>query len=98
MTAIETKNEVRKEILETKEKIKALAAIQKEEKQLLRMPHNKIPTIDIKLRSGNVYQCGGIDRAGRLMSITRERAYKITKLHIKYNRMRGKPTDMHEYK
>jgi hypothetical protein len=95
---VEKCEEIRQDILKKKAALKELAAIQKEEKQLLRMPHHKIPTIDIKLSSGNVYSCGGINRAGRLMNSTRDRAEDITQLHIQYNIARGKPYDMHEYK
>ena len=95
---VERSEETREEIRNAKKKLKELAATQKEEKNLLHMPHYEIPAIPIKLYSGSTFQCGGINRAGRLMDRTRNRAYEITQLHIKYNKMRGKPYDMYEYK
>jgi len=86
-----------KRILETKKKIKELAKTQKEEKALLHMPHNKIPTIKMKLNNGYEITEGGLGRAGRLMNNTRDRAQTITTLHIQYNSLRGKPYDMHAY-
>ena len=79
------------EIQETKEKIKELVQIQKEEKVLLRTPHHKLPKVKIKTRSGYEYESSGIGRAGNLMCSTRYRAAEITNLHIKYNIMRGRP-------
>jgi len=88
----------KEEILEIKKQIKELARIQKEEKSLLRTPHNKISAVEITMRSGYKHTLGGIERAGNLMSNTLNRACQITNLHIRYNDMRGKPYDMHEYK
>jgi len=97
-TETEEQKAVRKEIRETKKQLKELAQKQKEDKTLLRMPHYDIPTIEITTRSGYKFECGGKNRAGHLMNDIMDRANQITRLHIKYNQLRGKPYDMHEYK
>jgi hypothetical protein len=97
MTAI-TQEVTKEMIIDVKNTLKELAAEQKKEKSLLRMPHYEIPEVEITTNSGYKFKRGGIDRAGSLQYSTMLRAEKITSLHITYNKMRGKPTNMHEYK
>ena len=87
----EEKATFRKECAELKGQIKELAETQREDKSLLRTPHHKLPQKD-----GSGWS--STDRAGDLMYGCWCRANKITSLHIQYNKLRGKPTDMHEYK
>jgi len=91
----EEQKEIREEIRETKDQIKEMAKEQIEEKKLLRMPHSLIPKTKMTTYSGYSFECGGIDRVSRLMMSVLERRAKITNAHIKYNKMRGKPYDMH---
>jgi len=94
----EEKAAFRRMILKMKEQIKELVEEQKKDKALLHMPHYDIPEVKVVTKSGYEFVTSGKDRAGRLMWATECRAAEITKLHIKYNKVRGKPYDMYEYK
>jgi hypothetical protein len=85
-TEEETK-EFRAKCADLKSQIKELASIQKEEKSLLRTPHYKLKSKGSGL--------GGTAMAGRLMYRCLRRADEITVLHIEYNKLRGKPYNMH---
>ena len=86
-------------ILKAKEEIKELAKIQKEERGLLRQNHSELPERSFTWsNNGYTVKRSGIQCAGCLMSCALDRRNQLTKLHIEYNKMRGKPYDMHEYK
>ena len=91
----EEQKTLREEIREMKDQIKEMVKEQTEEKRFLHMPHSLIPKTKMTTYSGYTFECGGYDRAGRLMMSVRNRRDKITNAHIKYNKMRGKPYDMY---
>lgn len=82
-------------ILETKKTIKGLSELQKREKAILRTPHYNIKIIE---KDGIAKGVDRVVTAGTLQWRTLERAGKITELLIEYNKMRGKPWDMHAKK
>jgi hypothetical protein len=93
------KKEIKEQIITTKIQLKELVEIQKKEKAILRTPHHKLPFIKIiSCYSGMLIGYKGVELASNLMYLTLNRAGKITQLHRKYNSLRGKPTNMHEYK
>ena len=82
-------DEKRAEIRKMKSELKALAAEQKKDKTQLRQDHRKIHPVD---------GWSGMPGASFIQSQVRARAYKITRLHIEYNKARDKPYDMHYYR
>jgi len=79
---IERDPKVYERIQEVKKEIKRLAEIQKKQKGWLRTPHHLI-----KEKFG--------EYSSVLQFETFKRAGKLTRLHIEYNQLRGKPWDMH---
>lgn len=79
-------------ILGVRESVKNLSALQKQEKDILRKPHDKAVWNDGKMT------WKGIDAASWLMGRTRNRADEISALLIAYNKARGKEWRMHEKK
>ena len=79
--------ELREKILATKKDLKALAAEQKEDRILLSKDHSTLGK-----------DKWGWPTASGIQSRACDRAYKITNLHIEYNKMRGKDWHMHERK
>jgi hypothetical protein len=94
----EEKTEFRKNCICLKEQIKELAEIQKKEKALLRSPHHLLPSTEVELWNGSKIAKRGSDLAGDLMYACLGRSRRINDLHVQYNKLRGKPYDMHEYK
>jgi len=81
------RQEVREKIAEIKAEIKSKAEQQKKQKAELRKDHRTL----------------GVDKHGwsiasALQSEVCARAKRLTELHIRYNKLRGKPWNMHEYK
>jgi len=92
----EEKKELFAEILKIKGQIKELAAAQKADKTLLRGPHAILPLQEYTLSNGYKVSRRGRDRASYLMGECYARARDISRLHIVYNKLRGKPWEMHE--
>jgi hypothetical protein len=94
----EEKTEFRKSCACLKEQIKELAKTQAKEKTLLRSPHHLLPKREVELWNGSKILKRGTELASDLMFACLGRSRRITDLHVQYNKLRGKPYDMHEYK
>jgi hypothetical protein len=87
ITLTEEQVEKREQIRKAKEELKLLAAEQKKDKIFLSTDHRTHPK-----------DKWGYPVTGEVQNQVSFRASKITRLHIEYNKMRGKPWHMHEYK
>ena len=98
MTAEERtkREELRKSIIEQKEKIKNLAEQQTADKRLLRKSHGEIHEMDCHYGNEKyTFKAKGVGAAGFLMRRTRTRADEISQALIRYLEMRGKPFEQH---